>query len=143
MPSIPHTENAAVLRTDFADEDAWKSICEAIMQPVVQTPPYEFRANVDFVNEPLFGGIGVQELLALIPKDYEHAFVFAVDQMTFSHPDRPILVIDLYAEPGRTFRVIPSEMWSIENNLSIANMDFAEFADAMDRDGIFRGFPGG
>ena len=47
----------------------------------------------------------------------------------------------MYDEPGRTFRVIPSEMWSVENNLSIANMDFAEFADAVDEDGVFRGFP--
>jgi hypothetical protein len=47
----------------------------------------------------------------------------------------------LYEEPGRTFRVIPSEMWSVENNLSVANMDFYEFADNVDLDGVFRGFP--
>jgi hypothetical protein len=29
---------------------------------------------------------------------------------------------------------------SIENNLSIANMDFAEFADSVNEDGVFRGF---
>jgi hypothetical protein len=32
-------------------------------------------------------------------------------------------------------------MWGIENNLSIANMDFEEFAENVDDDGIFRGFP--
>jgi len=32
-------------------------------------------------------------------------------------------------------------MCSVENNLSIANMDFSEFADNVDKDGIFRGFP--
>jgi hypothetical protein len=32
-------------------------------------------------------------------------------------------------------------MWGVENNLSLANMDFAEFADATDPDGIFCGFP--
>jgi hypothetical protein len=31
-------------------------------------------------------------------------------------------------------------MWGIENNLSTANMDFAEFADEVDDDGVFRGF---
>lgn len=41
---------------------------------------------------------------------------------------------------GRTFRIIPSEMWGIENNLSIANMDFRDFADSADADGVFRGF---
>jgi hypothetical protein len=29
----------------------------------------------------------------------------------------------------------------IENNLSLANMDFEEFAEAVDPDGVFRGFP--
>jgi hypothetical protein len=66
--------------------------------------------------------------------------MFVVDRTALSHGDQPILVMDLYAEPGRTFRVIPSEMWSVENNLSLANMDFAEFADSTDADGIFRGF---
>jgi hypothetical protein len=31
-------------------------------------------------------------------------------------------------------------MWGVENNLSIANMVFAEFAGAVDEDGVFRGF---
>jgi hypothetical protein len=31
--------------------------------------------------------------------------------------------------------------WSVENNLSLANMDFEEFANAVDVDGLFRGFP--
>jgi len=51
-----------------------------------------------------------------------------------------VLVVDLYSDPGRSFRVIPSELWGVENNLSLANIDFEEFADAVDRDGVFRGF---
>jgi hypothetical protein len=57
--------------------------------------------------------------------------------------EHPILVVDLYTEPGRSFRVVPAEVWGIENNLSTANMDFAEFADEADADGVFRGFPEG
>jgi hypothetical protein len=64
-----------------------------------------------------------------------------VDRITIASPEFPVLVIDLYADRGRTFRAIPSQIQSIENNLSIANMDFFEFADHVDLDGIFRGFP--
>jgi hypothetical protein len=39
------------------------------------------------------------------------------------------------------FRVVPQEMWAVENNLSLGNMDFKEFADAVGQDGVFRGFP--
>jgi len=35
---------------------------------------------------------------------------------------------------------VASELWGIENNLSIANMDFWEFAAAVDEDGVHRGF---
>ena len=55
-------------------------------------------------------------------------------------PGVPILVVDLRRERGRGFRAIPSTIQSIENNLSIANMDFFEFANAVDEDGVFRGF---
>lgn len=57
-----------------------------------------------------------------------------------AHKDNPVLCVDLQAEKGRMFRIIPSEMWSIENNVRIANMDFYEFADQVDAEGIFRGF---
>jgi hypothetical protein len=33
----------------------------------------------------------------------------------------------------------PSELWAVENNLKIANMDWQEFAAAVDEDGVFRG----
>ena len=35
---------------------------------------------------------------------------------------------------------MPSEMWGVENNLSIANLEFDEFVDAADPDGVFRDF---
>jgi len=50
------------------------------------------------------------------------------------------MVMDLSTERGRAFRVIPSEIEGVENNLSLANMDFEEFANAADPDGVFRGF---
>jgi hypothetical protein len=53
-----------------------------------------------------------------------------------------LLVVDLKRRPGRSFRVIVQELWGVENNLSLANMDFEEFADSCDPDGVFRGFPG-
>ncbi|ALV31684.1 hypothetical protein [Streptomyces sp. CdTB01] len=53
--------------------------------------------------------------------------------------DLPLLVVDLRRERGRCVRVVVAELWSIENNLSGANMDFEEFAGAVD-DGVFRGF---
>ena len=57
-----------------------------------------------------------------------------------AEPDHPLLVLDTRIEPGRSFRALPSQVQSIENNLSIANMDWEDFAGAVDADGVFRGF---
>jgi hypothetical protein len=133
---ISKTENALVLRTDFTDDAAWQALCAAIQQPVGQ-----YQAYVEFLSDPQYDGLMVPQLLALNPQDEDHTFMFLVDHTALTHADHPILVVDLVEQPGRTFRVIPSEMWGIENNLSIANMDFEEFAENVDADGIFRGFP--
>jgi hypothetical protein len=85
----------------------------------------------------------VEQLVELTPKGGVHDFVFAflADRIALTEPEQPVLVVDLYDEPGRIFRVISRQLWGVENNLSIANLDFSEFADNADPDGIFRGFP--
>ncbi len=150
MKNIPQTENALVLRTDFSDDEAWESICAAIREPWYLDGVWEVvdaRANVDFRSDRAYDGIEVQQVLSLIPEDWDHglahAFMFVVDSMTMSHPDHPVLAVDLVDERGRTFRVLPSQMPGVEINLSLANMDSAEFANAVDADGIFRGFAEG
>ena len=62
------------------------------------------------------------------------------DGVTMRSADNPVLVVALGDERGREFRAAPTPVHSIENNLSIANMDFHEFADAVGDDGVFRGF---
>jgi len=137
VKTLPKTDHSLLLRTDFSDDDAWTALCAA-----VQVPSEEgFLASVDCISDPAYDGLTVEQLVALAPKGGDHAFVFIADRLALTGPERPVLVVDLYDEPGRTFRVIPREMWGVENNLSIANMDYSEFADNTDPDGIFRGFP--
>lgn len=136
MKPLPATKNALVLRTDFADEAAWQAICAAI-----QRPSDGFLAYVDFVNDPDYAGLEPAALLTTPSEEPDRSFVFMVDRAALSQPDQPILVVDLLDEPGRTFRVIPAGMAAVENNLSLANLGFADFAEAVDRDGVFRGFP--
>jgi hypothetical protein len=96
---------------------------------------------VEFLDEPQYVNITKDQLLNLIPRNYNHNFIIVVDATAISQPDHPLLIIDLYERSGNEFRAIPSQIQAIENNLSIANMDFEEFAESVDDDGIFRGFP--
>lgn len=125
-----------MLRTDFSDDAAWEAICTAIQRPV-SVRGFQFQAYVECISDRAFERVTPEQLAAI---ETDHTFVFLVDSTTITHSEHPILVVDLFEEPGRTFRVIPSEMWGVENNLSIANMDFLDFADTVDDDGIFRGF---
>jgi len=135
MKQLPQTENPLVLRTDFSGQSAWEKICAAIQKPVGG-----FRAYVEFIDDVAYQDITKEHLLRLVPPDYAHSFIILVDRTAVSLPEIPLLIIDLYDAPGREFRAIPSQIQGIENNLSISNMDFEEFADAVDEDGVFRGF---
>jgi hypothetical protein len=135
VPKAPF-ENAIVIRTDFSDDSSWKALCEELQKPVG-----EFRAYVEYVNDRKFMGVSADQVGAMVQDLTKHSFLFMVDAVTFSSPERPILVVDLSVEHQKTFRVIPSEVWGVENNLSIANMDFYEFLSKADDDGVFRGFP--
>jgi hypothetical protein len=138
MTQIPETENALILRTDFSNQAAWERIGGVIQKPVGIFP---FRANVQFLDDREYEGITKHQLLELIPKNYSHSFIAVVDRTAISLPDRLLLIVDSYERSGREFRAIPSQIQGIENNLSIANMDFEEFAESVDESGVFRGFP--
>ena len=139
MKQLPKTTNPVVIRTDFENQQAWETICNLIRQPKREAGQ-EFYAYVEFLDNADFCDLTVQELLVRVPSDYSHTFLFVVDKVATQPPDFPVLVIDLHDERGRTFRAIPSQIQGIENNLSISNMDFYEFADCVDEDGVFRDF---
>jgi len=128
-----------VIRTDFADEAAWVAVCEALQKPEADSG---YEPNVTCRSDPRYAGLTAEGVAALLPHG-PLEFMFIVDRLTLTHPERPLLVVDLGDAPGRSFRTIPSEVATIEANLSLANMDFADFADhaaATWPDGIHRGF---
>jgi hypothetical protein len=135
MRRLPESNQALVVRADFSDDAAWATVCSIIRAPVDG-----FFAYVDFVDDPAFDGVTVDQLVEL-GRDVSRSFLIVADATTMTDAERSLLIIDVFEEPGTTFRAIPSQIQGIENNLSIANMDFREFAESADADGVFRGFP--
>lgn len=140
MKGIPKTKNVLVLRTDFTNDAVWSDVCKIIDTPDKFNDLIEFKANVDYLSDPKFEGIEEKTIVTLLPKGKYHPIIFVVDEKSISEPEHPILCIDLRYEYGRILRVIPSEVWGIENNLTMSNMDFGEFSNNTDTDGVFRGF---
>ncbi|MFD6189677.1 DUF6924 domain-containing protein [Streptomyces sp. NPDC060275] len=124
------------MRTDFSADDAWVSVRTALYSPSRDG----FLANVALVDDRRYEGLVPEQALDLIVAEYRHPLLVLADSVAFASAELPLLVVDLRGERGRCVRVVAAELWSIENNLSEANMDFEEFAGAVGDDGVFRGF---
>jgi hypothetical protein len=131
MTHLPKTENTPLVRTDFSNAEAWTALKE-----IVTTPNADgFQAYVDIIDDPAFDG-ATFDVPASRPDN--HALLIIADRATLTDADHPFLCI--HNASGEQVCVIARELWSIENNLSIANMDFDEFVKAAGTDGVFRGF---
>lgn len=135
MRTLPRSDLALVIRTDYSNQQTWETVREMIITPVDG-----FHAYVQFVEEAEYGGISKDEVMELF-RGTNQSYAMVVDGTTISDPDHPVLVVDLFANPGAEFRAVPSQIQSVENNLSLGNMDFADFGDNVDESGVFRGFP--
>jgi hypothetical protein len=133
---LPPSDATLLLRTDFSDQKAWETLLMTIGSPNKDG----FMASAEVLDDPAYQDLTTEQILALVPEGHQQRLLAVADKTTMRSSEMPLLVIDLFEEPPGEVRVIASEFWSIENNLSLANMDFDEFADAVDEDGIFRGF---
>jgi hypothetical protein len=140
MKMLPEAEAMLIVRTDFSDQEKWEAVCAALGEPDEDGFIEEFMDQVEIIDDIAYRDLTPQQIVALVPDGYDDPIVTVADKMTIGSAEMPILVIDLVDERGRAMRVIPAELPSIQANLSIANMDFYEFADSVEADGIFRGF---
>jgi tetratricopeptide (TPR) repeat protein len=134
--SVP---GAPAVRTDFSNEKRWRALCSAVKKG---DNDLGAEASVEFVSDKKYEGWTPAELLKVYDDVPNASFLLVIDTKAIQSQGYPILVVDLKEEPGRRFRVSASDLWMVENNLSIGNMDFSEFVDHLDEDGVFRGFPG-
>jgi hypothetical protein len=132
-------KHPVVLRTDFSDDAAWAKITQEIALPV---GPDGLLASVECLDDRVHATVNEANVREALP-GYDHGFVFLADAASMSRAGHPLLVVDVSADDEPSFRAAPGAVQAIENNLSIANMDFADFGEAADQedDGVFRGFP--
>lgn len=148
MPTLPERNCSLLVRTDFTNDDAWQQVAV----DATRENGDGFRAYAEPVSDPAFDGASWETVKAAVPANTHGASVlFVADSISLGSPDHPILVVDLsdtflsaaeFPETARRspFRCIPSELWSVDNNLNIANMSWEDFAMVAGEDGVFRGF---
>lgn len=162
MKPLPETEETLLIRTDFSSEVAWKTVCsesrmmDADVRRVLERsdeynraagrptglPIEELGTPLHILDDQDYADATREQILSSLPPNYNsvHGFLFIADNECMKHPDHPLLVVDTYHERGRTFRAIPCQIFGIQSNLSLANMDWEEFSENVDEGGVFRGF---
>lgn len=147
--TLPATDDETLLvRTCFEDQAAWDRLYAAVVTP---SPGDGFLAGVRIVDDPAYAGLSPAQLGALVPESAPEECLFVADRLALTHDDGPILVVPRvpahwddelrsFYRDRQEFRVAVTYLWGVENNLRLANMDWSEFADSTDPDGIHRGF---
>jgi hypothetical protein len=148
VPTLPQRNCSLLVRTDFTSDDAWQQVAGEATRENADG----FRSYAEPVSDPAFDRAGWETVKAAVPANSHGASVlFIADSICLSSPGHPILVVDLsdtflsLAEfpeiAGRMpFPCTPSELWAVDNNLNLANLDWEDFAGAAGEDGVYQGF---
>ena len=141
-----------VVRTDFTDDESWELVVYELTKPdddgaEAHVTPVEDRSLRGVTGDLLgsaFDGQGMSYGYVVLADARSMAEAVAGEELTVDYVDVSVADeedAELFESfPGRTFRCAALQFASVEVNLSLANMDFAEFADNVGADGVFRGF---
>ena len=131
---VADNENTPLIRTDFSNPAGWREVLDAVERDWEDG----FRAMVAVIDDPKFDGWTCEQLAAS-PCAKGQSILLIADATTMTHPERLVQCVDLVSGE-RPFRVVLAQLWSVENNLSLANLDYADFLGATGADGVYRGF---
>lgn len=143
-----------LIRTDFSADDAWERVvADVSRESDLVGDGSTYTPNLEAISDIGFDSLTPDALARAWPRDH-HGYVVLADRRSMREAaagdDLTVVLVDLSADDedeeefgwvfGQTFRCAAGEVAGIEANLSIANMDFPDFADAVGDDGVFRGF---
>ncbi len=142
-----------LIRTDFSADAAWHRVVEEVSREVDFAGDGDsYTPSLEAISDAGFDSIAAEILASAWPREH-HGYVILADHRSMreatSGGELTVVFVDLSADEedeeefgwavDQAFRCMASEVASIEANLSIANMDFPDFADAVEDDGVFRG----
>ena len=148
MPLLPEANVALLIRTDFSDDATWQALIEELNRPqyLDGDPNQPLIFSLEYVDDRQFDGVTMEQLV----QEHGHGedessfdgptYLYLADGTTMTHPDHPILAVNLYLDAGENFRLVPSVVGIVDVNLSIANLSFPDYAGVVDDEGIHRGF---
>ncbi|MFJ7073684.1 DUF6924 domain-containing protein [Streptomyces sp. NPDC098781] len=123
---------ALVVRTDFSDDEAWRSIVELLAEP-----DGEYAVRSHLVDDRAFGSASPEEVaLSTIGGDPGLEVVFVADSAAMAG-EHALLAVSTREEEldedddeelGPEFRLLPALVNEMHVNLAIGHLDFWEYA---------------
>ncbi|MFG3352310.1 DUF6924 domain-containing protein [Streptomyces sp. NPDC048001] len=155
LPAVTRRDEFAVLvvRTDYNDDLAWQDVAAALTEP---RGGRQDAAHIHFVDDPVWAGATLDEVLTAVRGDDDLAVVFLADRRTMQAEGHALQAVttltreecvddedyEQLTEFGRAFRTGPAGVHDVHANLAIGNLGFEEYAARAhdDPEGIFRSF---
>src|SRR4051794_3247440 len=141
MDALPSGTATLLVRTEFQDDEVWQEVVAAATGAGESPPDAVALLPVD---DPQFVGCTNEQLLSAAAENHRagSTVLFVADTQTMELPDMPVLVLNMESLPGgRTwFRCVPAELSMVENDLSIGQLDWEDFAEsAAENGGVYQG----
>ncbi|SED21230.1 DUF6924 domain-containing protein [Streptomyces melanosporofaciens] len=134
-PTIDFTHHdfeaeALVVRTDFSDDVAWRTVVDLLHQP----DDNGFEVRTFLLDDRAFAGASPDDVISAAAEPALEV-VFLADAVTMTG-DHPLLAVSTRSqeledgdmELDRAFRLTPPNVNVMHVNLAIGHMDFWEFA---------------
>ncbi|MFI1398135.1 DUF6924 domain-containing protein [Streptomyces sp. NPDC020681] len=141
MRNLPDGDGNFLIRTCFTSEQVWDDLCVRVEEDASDG----LLGGLRLVNDPAYEGLSAEQLLNLVPDDSGCVYLAVADARTAAPVDRPhdrtLLIVNVdpgYEEHGGTFRAMVSDFASVDANLWLANVEFSEYMEATDQDGVYQ-----
>jgi hypothetical protein len=136
MAALPDSEIYLLVRTWFGDDAGWDELCAVATEETDEG----FLATVQIVDDPAFDGFTPEQLKASHPHRVDGWDVlYIADELAITHPGHPILLIRVGSVTDLPFRCRADLLYEVDANLSLANLDWDDFRDQVDADGVYGG----
>ncbi|GLU49688.1 DUF6924 domain-containing protein [Nocardiopsis ansamitocini] len=135
LPPLTQENDGLIVRTDFGDDAAWAAFLAAAYRPENGGPIDDFDDYIDVVDDPVFEGASLEQVMAVLrdaPEDSEQLtadVVMIADGVTMRDPGRPVLVVSLDERIGCAFRLSPDQVGNLVVNLALGNQDIEDYMD--------------
>lgn len=136
MIVLPDDEfHVLVVRTDFSSDEQWRELKVSM----IPTPAYDCDTFLLFIDDDVFDNMPIEQVRQVaLEKTTKYIVIFIVDAVAINHPEHPIVVLNIYDKPSQLFRAVPPLICDLASNFHIANLDYEDFEDVIDADGILR-----